>query len=136
MQFTVYFESPFWVGILEVERNGVLYAARHVFGAEPSNQVIYEFVRDELGVLCARLTVGVAVERDHSRRKNPKRVQREIRRELTQAGTTTKAHAAMRQQIEQHKRVKRALSKAEQAAERARRRAFKRAKAKKRHRGR
>ena len=101
MQFTVYFEHPFWVGVLEVERNGTLYAARHVFGAEPSNQAIYEFVCHELDALCARLTIGVKAEATRARCKNPKRVQREIRRELAQSSTTTKAHDAMRRQIEQ-----------------------------------
>ena len=48
--FTIYFEDPFWVGLLESEDEGTLVVARHVFGAEPSNAqllhfMLYEFHR-------------------------------------------------------------------------------------------
>jgi hypothetical protein len=46
--FTVFFEDPFWVGILEENYNGINYMGKHIFGAEPSNSelllfYIYEF---------------------------------------------------------------------------------------------
>ena len=136
MRFTVYFESPFWVGVLEEDRDGVLYAARIVFGAEPNNQQIYRVVLHDLEQLRAQMIVGVATE-SHSRRgKNPKRVQREIRREIARAGTRSKAHEAMRQQIEQRKQTRRQQTKAERDAERERKRRIKIQKAKKKHRGR
>jgi len=42
--FTVFFEDPFWVGILESEGEGRLVVARHVFGAEPSNAELLHFM--------------------------------------------------------------------------------------------
>ena len=42
--FTVFFEGPFWVGVLESEEDGVLTVARHVFGPEPSNAELVEFM--------------------------------------------------------------------------------------------
>ena len=46
--FTVFFEDPFWVGVLEENYNGINYMGKHIFGAEPSNSelllfYVYEF---------------------------------------------------------------------------------------------
>jgi len=41
--FTVFFEDPFWVGILEENYNGVNYMGKHIFGAEPSNPELLQF---------------------------------------------------------------------------------------------
>ncbi|MBN1564056.1 MAG: YjdF family protein [Anaerolineae bacterium] len=140
MRFTVYFESPFWVGILEEERDGVLYVARTVFGVEPSNQQLYEFMIYHLSDLRAQMTVGlpVAAQSQSQSRKNPKRMQREIRREMACAGdgSRSKAHEVMRQQIEQGKQTRRQRSKAERDAEQERKRQIKRQKSKDKHRGR
>ena len=136
MQFTVYFESPFWIGVLEEEHEGVLYAARHVFGPEPSNETVYQFILHNLNDLRACMTSGVPVDESRRRRKNPKRMQREIRREMERVGTSTKAHEAMRQQIEHNKRASRTQSKTEHEAERKRKHEIKAQKARKKHRGR
>jgi len=41
--FTVFFEDPFWVGILEENYDDKNYMGRHVFGAEPSNSELLQF---------------------------------------------------------------------------------------------
>jgi hypothetical protein len=41
--FTVFFEDPFWVGVLEEDYDGSRYMGRHVFGAEPSNPELLQF---------------------------------------------------------------------------------------------
>jgi len=41
--FTVFFEDPFWVGILEENYNGINYMGKHIFGAEPSNSELLRF---------------------------------------------------------------------------------------------
>jgi len=46
--FTVFFEDPFWVGILEENYNGINYMGRHIFGAEPSNSELIQFYMYEL----------------------------------------------------------------------------------------
>ncbi len=95
MQLTLRFENPFYVGILEQERGGRLYAARHVFGAEPSNEVVYAWVLGEVNGLCRRMTAGIALDATEGpRRINPKRLQREIRRALEAPATSTKAQEA------------------------------------------
>ena len=36
--FLVFFEEPFWVGVVERRENGLLCTARVVFGAQPSDR--------------------------------------------------------------------------------------------------
>ncbi len=110
MQLTVYFESPFYVGVLEEEREGRLYTARHVFGAEPSLPEIYAFVLSGLDDLRAQMTVGLPLDQAPRRRANPKRLQREIRREIERQGVRRKAHEVMRAQIEARKESSRGKS--------------------------
>jgi len=46
--FTVFFEDPFWVGILEENYDQKDYMAKHIFGAEPSNSELIQFYIYEL----------------------------------------------------------------------------------------
>ena len=41
--FTIFFEDPFWIGILEENYDGINYMGRHIFGAEPSNSELLQF---------------------------------------------------------------------------------------------
>ena len=42
---TVYFDKPFWVAVLERhDPDGTVRAIRHVFGSEPTNPELYEFL--------------------------------------------------------------------------------------------
>ncbi len=100
MKFTVFFDPPYWIGLLEVERDGCLYAARHVFGAKPQDEAIYIFVLRDLAALQNGMTVGVPRDPAHGPKQvNPKRRQREIRRELERQGVTHKAYEAVRLQL-------------------------------------
>ena len=41
---TVFFDDPFWVGVFSVTYGGKLCASRVVFGAEPRDGEVYDFV--------------------------------------------------------------------------------------------
>ncbi len=136
MQLTLRFENPFYVGILEQERDGMLFAARHVFGAEPSNEVVYAWVLAEAGALCQRMTAGVALDAaDAPRRINPKRLQREIRRALEAPATSTKAQEALRLQLEANKQTRQDDRQANHAADQDRRWRLHREKTRQKRRG-
>jgi hypothetical protein len=136
MQLTIFFDSPFWVGVLEEEHAGTLYAARQVFGAEPSDQQVYEFVLHDLAALRAQMVAGVTVADRPARRINPKRLQREIRHDLAREGVSSKAHEAMRLQLEQHKQSRQEITREQRDTERERKRVLQRDKARQKHRGR
>jgi hypothetical protein len=46
--FTLFFEDPYWVGIVEKADGEQYMVGRTVFGAEPSNAELLEFVHREL----------------------------------------------------------------------------------------
>jgi len=136
MKLTIYFESPYWVGLLEEERDGLLYVGRHVFGAEPSDAEVYVFVLHGLVNLQARMTVGVPVESIEKRRVNPKRMAREVRREVANEHLTSKAQEAMRLQLEANKVEQRRETRQHREALRDYKCAITRLKVKQEHRGR
>lgn len=136
MRLTVLFDSPYWIGLLEMDRDGCLYVARHIFGSEPSNQEVYEFVQRDLLALQERMTVGILSVLLPDRPANPKRAQREVRRQTAEVGISSKAHEAMRLQIEQNKQVSAHRRREERGENRVHKREIARAKAKARHRGR
>ncbi len=135
MQLTILFDSPYYVGLVEDERDGLLYAARHIFGAEPSDQLVYEFVQRDLLALMRTMTVGIPAEARTTAPVNPKRMQREVRRALAEHGITRIAHEAMRAQIEQNKQGRQQDSRADREARRRHIREVTAEKARAKHRG-
>lgn len=94
---TVCFDGQFWVGIVERVEDGRLSACRVVFGAEPSNEEVLDFVLREWARL--PLSEPVACE-THEMARNPKRRQREAAREARRAKPSTKAQLALAEQRE------------------------------------
>ena len=97
---TVFFEDPFWVGVVERIAEGSLSASKITFGAEPKD---YE-VRDILLRGYDRLRFSPAVETAVKEAKvNPKRRQKEARRQTEAAGIGTKSQQALKLQLEERK---------------------------------
>lgn len=94
---TVYHDGQFWVGIIEHVEDGKLGAARIVFGAEPSDEEILQFVVGEW----AKLKFFGDKEPDPSKfAKNPKRRMREAVKALKQPSMSTKAQQVLAEQRE------------------------------------
>ncbi|HZE41373.1 MAG TPA: YjdF family protein, partial [Stackebrandtia sp.] len=77
--FTVFFEDPFWVGVLEIAGPDGVRAARHVFGPEPSNAELWQFVRRDFGRLLDAAMAAPPVPPERRVRPqvtNPKRLAR------------------------------------------------------------
>ena len=45
LSFTVFFEDPFWIGLLEYREQQLLYLKRIVFGSEPSELAVYQWLK-------------------------------------------------------------------------------------------
>ncbi len=136
MRLTILFDDPYWVGLLEDERDGCLYAARHIFGAEPNDTQVYEFVLHDSAALFARMTIGVPVASAERRQVGYKRMIRETRRAVEERGISTLAQEAIKQQYAQNKQARHSATRAERDAGAERKRAIARQKAKDKHRGR
>ncbi|GAB4238215.1 MAG: hypothetical protein Tsb0021_17990 [Chlamydiales bacterium] len=61
--------------------------ARHIFGSEPSDAEIHEFVLKQYQQLNFGEAKNITIQ---IQRKNPKRVQREVRREMERIKSTTR----------------------------------------------
>ena len=133
-KLTVLFEPPFWVGVFEREREGRYEACRTVFGGEPRDFEIYDFVLTYYD----RLDFSPPLEAELERVKeiNPKRAQRLARRQTQPSAIGTKAQQALQLQREQQKTERREISRAAREAEEERRFRLRQEKLKEKHRGR
>ncbi len=136
MRLTILFDPPYWIGLLEAESDGLLYAARHIFGSEPSDAEVYTFVQNDLLPLMQTMTVGLPIDSaSTSRHINPKRLQRVIRREVLRTDVPSKAHEAMRLQIEANTQERITISRTQRDQKRQNKRDVAAAKAKAKHKG-
>ena len=98
---TVYHDGQFWVGLAEHVEGGRYGVARIVFGAEPSNEEILQFITGKW----ARLSFFGGKPAEASKpAKNPKRRAREASRALRRPAMGTKAQQALASQRETMKR--------------------------------
>lgn len=114
-RLTVYFEDPFWVGLYERGGGGTYEVCRIVFGGEPRDQGVYALLLEQWRRL--RFSPSMAAEGPGERRVSPKRMQRQIKRELRTPGAGTKARQALKLQQEQGKEARKRQSRAEREAE-------------------
>ncbi|AKF94458.1 YjdF family protein [Brevibacillus laterosporus] len=136
MKLTVLYDGQFWIGITEYEEKNKLKAARNLFGSEPKDTEILEFVQSNLLDLLDRATVSSVSALDKKERRiNPKRIIRNARKEMNNRGVSTKAAQAIQQDLEKRKKEKKVLSKERKEEIAAYKREVARRKAKAKHRG-
>ena len=133
---TILLEGSFWVGIFERTDKKGYAIARHIFGGEPSNPEVYDFVLKNY----LQLKFGAPQEfKLEIKRMNPKRLQRVVRREMEKVRETTKpsTHAQdyMREELEKHKKEKNILSTTQKEARKEKQFSLKQEKRKKKHLG-
>ncbi len=132
-KLTVFFEEPFWVGVFERVLDGKLSACKVTFGVEPKDYEIYDFVLKNYYQL--RFSPAVAIDVKEVGR-NPKRVQRKVRKQVQNTGIGTKSQQALKLQQEQLKTERKTVSREQREAEKQRQFELKQQKRKEKHRGR
>ncbi len=132
-KLTVFFEKPFWVGVFERVSDGKLSVCKVTFGAEPKDYEIYDFVAKNYYRLRFSLAVATGVKEAG---RNPKRVQREVRKQVENTGIGTKSQHALKLQQEQLKTERKIVSREQREAEKQRQFELKQHKKKEKHRGR
>ena len=132
-RLTVFFEEPFWVGVFERISECRLSVCRIVFGAEPKDYEVYDFVLKNY----YRLRFSPAVAADvREAGRNPKRIQREVRKQVQNTGVGTKSQQALKLQQEQLKTERKTAGRKRREAEKERLFELKQQKKKEKHRGR
>ena len=99
-KLTVYFEVPFWVGVFERVRDGKLSVAKVTFGTEPKDYEVQEYIQKCYFSLKFSPAVETVVK---DIKRNPKRMQREAKRQMQETGIGTKSQQALKLQQEQNK---------------------------------
>lgn len=102
VRFCVFFDDPYWVGLLERRAKGKVSYCRVVFGAEPKIFEILDFVRSRYHTLVYSPALD-SINRIGFGRINPKRKQRMIAKEMRHIGRSTFAQAALQLQREENK---------------------------------
>ena len=129
---TVFFEDPFWVGVFERRIGKKLSVCKVTFGAEPKDCEVLEFVLNHYYELS--FSPAITVE-SRQTADNPKRRQREARKQMEQSGISTKSQEALRLQREEMKTERRQTSREEREEEEARRFELKQMKRKEKQKG-
>ena len=106
-KLTVYFEEPFWVGVFEHIEDGKLSVAKVIFGAEPKDHEVQEYIQKYYSGLKFSMAVDTVVK-DISR--NPKRMQRQARKQMLKKGIGTKSQQLLKLQHEQNKQERKERS--------------------------
>lgn len=99
-KLTVFFEPPFWVGIFERIRDGRLSVAKVTFGAEPKDYEVQAYIQKKYFSLKFSPAVNTVVKET---KRNPKRMQREAKKQVQEVGIGTKSQQALKLQQEQNK---------------------------------
>ena len=132
-KLTVYFEEPFWVGVFERIEDGKLSVAKVTFGAEPKDYEVQEYIQKYYFSLKFSPAVDTVVK---DIKRNPKRMQREAKKQMQETGIGTKSQQALKLQQEQSKVERKVKSREEKMLEAERKFVLRRQKRKDKHKGR
>ena len=131
-KLTIYFEDPFWVGVFERIENRKLSVAKVIFGMEPKDYDVLEFINRNYYHLQFSPAVETVVK---DTKKNPKRAQRDAKKQTMETGIGTKSQQALKLQQEQNKLARKERSKKEREEESDRLFEMKQQKKKEKHKG-
>ena len=132
VKLTVYFEEPFWVGIFECIEDGKLSVAKITFGAEPKDYEVQEYIQKYYFGLKFSPAVDTVVK---DIKRNPKRMQREAKKQMQETGIGTKSQQALKLQQEQNKQERKVRSREKKEADELRMFELKQQKKREKHRG-
>ena len=131
-KLTVYFEEPFWVGVFERIEDGKLSVAKVTFGAEPKDYEVQEYIQKYYSSLKFSPAVDTVVK---DIKRNPKRMQREAKKQMQETGIGTKSQQALKLQQEQNKQERKVRSREKKEAEEQRMFELKQQKKREKHKG-
>ena len=132
VKLTVYFEEPFWIGVFERIEDGKLSVAKVTFGAEPKDYEVQEYIQKYYFSLKFSPAVDTVVK---DIKRNPKRMQREAKKQMQETGIGTKSQQALKLQQEQNKQERKVRSREKKEADELRMFELKQQKKGEKHRG-
>ncbi len=97
----VFFEDQFWIGIFERVDDGKLSVCKVTFGKEPKDYEVQEFILKNYYKL--RFSPSVDSVKEVKEHVNPKRLQRQVKKQIANVDIGTKSQKALKLQQEQGK---------------------------------
>lgn len=94
IKLIVFFDDPFWIGIFEKQDKDKIQICRVVFGQEPKDYEVYDFILKNYYNL--KFSDPIAIDKKPKKKINPKRMQREIKKTVQEKGIGTKAQQALK----------------------------------------
>ncbi|MDO5574263.1 MAG: YjdF family protein [bacterium] len=134
IKLSVLFDDPFWIGVFEKESAGKLTACKVTFGAEPKDYEVQEFLMKNFNRL--RFSPPVDSVKEVKEHINPKRLQRDAKKQLESTGIGTKSQQALKLMQEEGKLERKTKSREQREAEKELQFELKQQKRKEKHRGR
>lgn len=133
--FTVIFEKPFWVGIYERNRDDKYEVAKIIFGTqEPTNNEIFNFLLNNYySFIFSEPSTSFIKNKKHT---NPKKMQRDIEKQLQNNQIGTKAQIELKKQFEKSKAVRKSNSRTNKIIQNKAKFELKKQKRKSKHKGR
>jgi hypothetical protein len=111
MRLVVYFDGQFWRALIErVDENG-LSAGFYVFGGEPKDGEILQFVNHKILSIINNQSAAIGCDERTIRKINPKRLKRQASKELNSHPVSTASQAAIQKQLETNKKESKATLK-------------------------
>lgn len=133
IKFTVYYEGAFWVGIFEKITANNYEVSKVIFGPEPKDYEVYDFILKNFCRL--KFSKYLKIDEVKDKKINPKRLQREIKKQTENSGIGTKAQIAMKLQYEANKNQRKINSREKREQEKEERFKLHQIKQKEKHRG-
>lgn len=118
IKLTVFFDGVFWVGVFERNLEEKYEVSKFIFGSEPKDYEVYDLILHHFYSLKFKspsidLTETEAIDK----KINPKRLQREIKKQTESVGIGTKAQLAMKLLQGENKLERKKVSKEQKEAE-------------------
>lgn len=134
---TVMIKNGLWRVIFERNSNGVHTVAQHIFGSEPSDAEVYQFIINNYYLLKFSEPQNFEII---IKRQNPKRTLREVKKLLTDINKNNKpltyAEEVMKQQLELNKNERKIITKQQKQEMAVKKIAIRQEKRKNKHKGR
>lgn len=134
VKLTVYFEDPFWVGIFERNINENLSVCKVVFGKEPKDNEVFDFVLNNYNKL--KYSSEILYKNSFNKKMNPKRIQRNVKKQLNNSDIGTKSQQALKLQQEQNKIIRKRKTKEQKELKKQKKYFLKQQKKRQKHKGR
>ena len=131
-KLTVFFEEPFWVGVFEHIEGDKLNVAKVTFGAEPKDYEVQAYILKYYYSLQFSPAVATVVKET---KRNPKRIQREAKKQMQETGIGTKSQQALKLQQEQNKQERKVRSREKREEDQLRMFELKQQKKREKHKG-